>query len=449
MLSSKAFPICCAVLLGAAALSGCNRTPNTTAANSNGAMAALAMPLTTGPETPVTPAPPAAALPPSHAAMRVARVTRPEDNYAYVDRAYAMSDAFGDAPPDYGYDYGPTHVWAWRGGDNSVRLVEPVDGGQRYYYYRPGQNAPYLVRDIDNSYGYDDNGELVVVYDRAGRPMPYTDRYADRAGRELARARNVYAASLSSERRQVRAANWAARRAEIDAARADWAAQQSREAAWRAYHDAHATEQTAYWQDEQARRAREAQIFDDWQRRDYAGAMPVAISDPRQGSPADRSRRQQLALAEQRRRDQIVTQARLDQQRTDLQARQHQQQATQQKALAEQHQRDEAVAKVRLDQQRADFQARQHQQQALDAQRARQQAEFQAHQQQAEASATQRAASAQQLQATRQQAAAEQKAHHNPPPHPQAHGPGDGHGHGQGHQPHKPGDRGDHHDQQR
>jgi hypothetical protein len=377
MRASRIFPaVSVAALM---ALAGCNQNPNTTAAATpNGTMAALAMPLTTGPETPVAPAPPVSALPRARTPVRVVHVTRPQDNYAYVDRAYAMSDAFGDAPPDYGYDYGPTHLWAWRGHDRSVRLVEPIDGGDRDYYYRPGRDVPYLVRDYDNSYGYDDDGDLVVVYDRDGRPLPYPDRFADRAARELARARAVYAASLNSERHEVRAANWAARRSQIDAARADWAAQAAREAEWRAYHDEHAAETAAYWQGERDARAREAQAFTDWQRHDYRTPLPAAIGDRRGFDPAALQRQQQQAAAQQHQRDQMVMQARLDQQRADLQTQQHQQLAAQQASLQAHQQAEARLAALKQQQQAQAEEARRKQ---LGAQQASQQASAQAHQQ--------------------------------------------------------------------
>jgi len=357
-------------------LAACNPAPGTTASNSSSAMAALDMPLTAGPETPVAPAPSASALPRASAPVRVVRVTRPEDSYAYVDRAYAMSDAFGDAPPDYGYDYGPTHLWAWRAHDDSVRLVEPIDGGDRYYYYRPGRSAPYLVRDYDNSYGYDDDGDLVVVYDRSGRPLPYTDRYADRAARELARARDVYAAALNSERHEVRAANWAARRSQIDAARADWAAQAARQSEWRAYRDAHAAETAAYWRGEQDQRARQAQAFNDWQRQAYRGPLPTT-GNQRGFDPAAQQasvqahqqaearlaalKQQQKAQAEEARRKQIGAQ-----------------QASQQ-ASAQAHQQAEARLAALKQQQKA--QAEEARRKQLGAQQASQQASAQAHQQ--------------------------------------------------------------------
>jgi len=501
----RAFSVVSAIAL-TAALAGCNPASNTTAASSNStsAMAALAMPLTTGPETPAAAAPAASALPKARAPVRVVHVTRPQDNYAYVDRAYAMSDAFGDAPPDYGYDYGPTHLWAWRGQDRSVRLVEPVDGGDRYYYYRPGMDAPYLVRDYDNSYGYDDNGDLVVVYDRDGRPLPYPDRYADRAARELERARAVYAASLNSQRREVRAANWAARRSQIDAARSDWAAQAAREAEWRAYHDKHAAEEAAYWRGEQDRRAQEARAFDDWRRQDYRPQLPAVIGDrrgtqywqqqalaqPHQQLAAQQAsqqahqqaearlaalKRQQQAEAEEAQRKQLGAQLRHQQaaqqasaqahqqaearlaalkqqkqaeaeeaRRKQLGAQQRQQQAVQQ-ASAQAHQQAEARLAALKQQKQAEAEEARRKQ--LGAQQRQQQAAAQAHQQaqarQRQQLAEQQAQKEKVLAAqnqAHQQAAAHQKAHPNPPQNTQPHG--------QDHHPHKPGERHDQHERQ-
>ena len=208
--------------------------------------------------------------------MRVVHVANRSDNYAYVDRAYAMSNAIGQAPPDYGFDYQGTHPWVWRSSDRSARLVEPVEGGYRYYYYQPGANEPYLVRDPQYSYGYSD-GQLASVYDSRGQLLPdeYIDRRTDDAGRYLVRGASLYEASLRNEKRSVNAENWSGRRAELDSARAQWEEQQNREEAWRAYHAEHDAEGQSYWQAERERRDRSARSFDDWSRRSYAGPPPA------------------------------------------------------------------------------------------------------------------------------------------------------------------------------
>ena len=265
---SSAFVL--AAVLMSSGLTSCDKKNANTPASGD----ALALPLTTGPATVIVPAPAAAALP-SAPPVRIVRVANQSDEYAYADRAYAMSSAVGQAPPDYEFDYQGVHTWAWRSSDRSVRLTEPVDGGYRYYYYQPGASEPYLVRDPQYSYGYSD-GQLVTVYDSEGRLLPpeYIDQRADNASRYLARAVALYEASVQNQRHSVNAANWAERRAELDAARSQWQAQQSQQDAWRAYHAEHAVEEQAHWQAEHERRDQSARSFDDWSSRGYNGPPP-------------------------------------------------------------------------------------------------------------------------------------------------------------------------------
>ena len=129
MTKRNAFLHTSAIVLASAAaslaLSGCNKTAGT-AVNPSGLdpNAALALPLTVGPATPSALAPAAYALP---AAPRphVVHVLNRADNYAYVDHAYAMSNAIGQAPPDYGFDYQGVRPWVWRSATRAVRVVEP------------------------------------------------------------------------------------------------------------------------------------------------------------------------------------------------------------------------------------------------------------------------------------------------------------------------------------
>ena len=75
-------------------------------------------------------------------------------------------------------------------------MVEPVADGDRYYYYAPGEDTPYYVRDPDYGYGYQ-GGVLVVVYDRHGRPLPDTDASGrwDEGGRYFRRGQDLWRAS--------------------------------------------------------------------------------------------------------------------------------------------------------------------------------------------------------------------------------------------------------------
>ncbi|HXQ47980.1 MAG TPA: hypothetical protein VN806_15285, partial [Caulobacteraceae bacterium] len=153
------------LLLAAAsvlAVAGCNQATTPTSVSSAPAPLA-ALPLAESAAPPIAPAPVADQLPPAPAA-RVGALANPGDVYAYADNADAMNAGFGDAPPDYAVDYNGGRPWVWQGDDQSARIAESLaDGANRYYYYEPGQDAPYLVRDEGYSYGFD-GGVLVVIY---------------------------------------------------------------------------------------------------------------------------------------------------------------------------------------------------------------------------------------------------------------------------------------------
>ena len=264
------------IALASMGLYACGQNSQT-ATNTQGATtdaSAPALPLTTGAATAPIYAPAVTALP-SAPRPKIVRVASQADEYAYVDQASSMGAALGNAPPDYGFDYDGVHPWVWRTHGDATRLIEPISGGYRYYYFQPGASEPYLIRDPQYSYGFND-GQLVVVYDARGQILPPQDmdQQADYAGRYLARARALYNASLQSQRRSVIAANWAARRAEIDAQQAEWDRQQSQYAAWQQYHQEHEAEQHAYWQGERDQRAASAAQFNQWHDNDYQGPPP-------------------------------------------------------------------------------------------------------------------------------------------------------------------------------
>src|SRR3954469_1152818 len=111
--------------------------------------------------------PSAGLLPPAPPAP-VARY-EPAKGYRLAERAYGVQRAVYDAPPDYGFAYGEEEPGAWEPADDWSMYAEPWDDGYRYYYYQPGADYPYFVRDDDYGYGYDRSGTLVVVVDSAGR----------------------------------------------------------------------------------------------------------------------------------------------------------------------------------------------------------------------------------------------------------------------------------------
>ncbi len=391
LLNSTALALVCALSLAA-----CNKQNTSPAAEDE------ALPLTNGPATAIVAAPVSDALPAAPRPQIVARASPQDDDYSYVDRAYAMSEAIGDAPPDYGFDYQDSHPWVWRSTNRSMRLVEPVSGGYRDYYYQPGANEPYLVRDPQYAYGFS-NGELVAVYDRNGRLLPYQDLDGrdDDAGRILARAVALYNAALQSERRAVNAANWAAQQAVLADERAQWQAEQNQQDAWRAYHAAHAAQDQEDWNAEHARREQSAQSFSDWRARGYSGPPPPVTASNRgnaqQQSDQARTQQQQVdqAPARQQQADQAraqqkqADQARAQQQKLD-QARTQQQQADQ--ARQQQDAVHQAQDKARQQLQQQD-QARA-QQQKLDQARAQQQDQARQAQQSSPATARSGACSA-------------------------------------------------------
>jgi hypothetical protein len=246
--------------LAAGALAACNQ--NSQPGSAPAPSAALPMEMTATAAAPIAPAPTVSELP-SAPPVQVGRLSDPDDTYAYADEAYSENDAFGDAPPDYGFDYGGTQPWVWYGDDQSERVSEPLPGGgYRYYYYQPGAAYPYLVRDPDYSYGYD-SGALVIVYDRYGHALPANQNREriDAAGRILARAEALYAASRQQQHQAIVAANWEARQNRIAADNAAWGQAQAQQSGWAAYHAAHAQQEQAQWSGERFRREAEAARF--------------------------------------------------------------------------------------------------------------------------------------------------------------------------------------------
>src|SRR5579872_270912 len=101
-------------LAAAALAAGCQKggAPGNAALPSSPPPPPAALPLTNA-APPAAEAPPATALP-SGPPLRRARLSRPEDRYAFADRADQMSYGFGDAPPDYAFDYQGGRPWAWQ-----------------------------------------------------------------------------------------------------------------------------------------------------------------------------------------------------------------------------------------------------------------------------------------------------------------------------------------------
>ena len=188
----------------AALLAACDRQPATPpAAPAEPAAVAAEIPLAPAAPEALPPAPPArVAAAPADQGERYWREAEEDDRY------------YDDRPPSYAYDYGEEAPAVWLDGEMVRRVVERLaGGGERSYYYRPGQDRPYYVQDPDYGYGYDD-GALVTVYDVRRRQA--LDREATRAraaaaGRYLARSQALRRAALQADRqdrRQLDAEQW-------------------------------------------------------------------------------------------------------------------------------------------------------------------------------------------------------------------------------------------------
>src|SRR5579871_624145 len=151
------------------ALAACNKAADQQAGQPVTGAPIASLPLAQAAPPPEQVAPNADQLPPAPAMRHVARPRRAA--YSYVDDAYQLGDALADSPPDYTVDYDGAAPWVWRASDGEYRVVEDTPDGYRQYYYRGDSEYPFLVRDPQYSYAYD-GPDLVVVYDRYGRPVP-------------------------------------------------------------------------------------------------------------------------------------------------------------------------------------------------------------------------------------------------------------------------------------
>ncbi len=208
----------------------------------------------------MAPAPPVSALPAYRLPVR--RVASPRDRYVFAERAGQAAYGFGDAPPDYAFDYDGSRPWAWQGDNGYETVVEPLpDGGDRYYYYEPGADQPYYVRDPNYGYGYQD-GALVVAYDRYGQALDPNYQLADDAGRYFWRARALRDASRRSQHYGVNRTYWQQRRLRISEDRDQWLAARDQNPDWRSYHDQYAPQEQPTWSQERYRREAEAYRYD-------------------------------------------------------------------------------------------------------------------------------------------------------------------------------------------
>jgi hypothetical protein len=250
------------------------------------------MPLALGDARPVAYAPPVRELPKVHR-LAAARVSNPNDYYAWADDAWGYYDALDYAPPDYGFYYDDVEPWAWQGYDDSLMFVEPLLSGFRYYFYRPGDEYPYFVRDPEWAYGYDD-GRLAIVYDAYGNVIPYDDwydgPYIDYASRYYDRGYRLYEASF--QRQPVFATTWYQVQPVYSVASMDWTQDLWQQPQWLSYHERTFAPRERYWDPERERRQAETVRYAAWQDSGFQ-SLPPPRAIPRSWKRADWARDQQ------------------------------------------------------------------------------------------------------------------------------------------------------------
>jgi hypothetical protein len=221
------------------------------------------------------------------------------DDFMWLALAALIAGVIGDSPPDYGFDYGGVQPWAWRTGDGYYRIVEPVYGGNRYYYYEPGVAQPFLVRDPYFSYGYRDD-RLVALYDIDGRVLGTraAERQRRAAERYFSRAQDLYRDARRDERTGVYARDWERRRDELAQDRRQWHEARAEQAAWRQWDKRYEQDLRKRWQRESAAREQAARQFASWQRDSYRGPAPQFYSKGQPARVDERRGFERLALVQ-------------------------------------------------------------------------------------------------------------------------------------------------------
>ncbi|MGH6909089.1 MAG: hypothetical protein ACREEG_02805, partial [Phenylobacterium sp.] len=165
--------------------------------------------------------------------------------YAPAERAYAFDRATYRTAPSYGFRYSEDEPWAWRTADDYSMYAEPYDDGYRNYYYAPGADYPYFVRDDDYGYGYGPDGALIAVYDSYGQLLPQDRLYglAALAGAYLVRASAVRRYGLDDRYRiAVTEDYWSARAPRYYEVQQVWYTAPDRQPQWRAWRAGHQAE---------------------------------------------------------------------------------------------------------------------------------------------------------------------------------------------------------------
>lgn len=171
------------------------------------------------------------------------------DGYALAERAHAFDRSVEHRRPDYAFRYEDEQPLAWRTADDYAMYAEPIDDGYRNYYYAPGADHPYFVRDREYGYAYRPDGRLAEVYDGSGARLSGNSilQYANLASTYYLRAQRVRRVG-DDDRQRVALSDsyWSERSATYQAAQQPWITAPDRQPQWREWRQAHRSDLAAY-----------------------------------------------------------------------------------------------------------------------------------------------------------------------------------------------------------
>lgn len=209
-------------------------------------------------------------------------------DYGWIDRADALWEAIGDAPPDYAFVFEGAEPWAWETADGHRIVVEDAgEGGIRSYYFAPGEMSPFLAVEPGASFGFVGSG-VAMVYGPDGGALPRSQwGFQPERGMQLfARARLLSRAMGSRDRRGVDADAWNDTSGLILNFVTQWDSARRRHPGWRTHRNsAEAAGRRERLERERDRRRGEAGQFQRWRQGGFRGTPPPGFEPHRPGGP--------------------------------------------------------------------------------------------------------------------------------------------------------------------
>ncbi|MES2442614.1 MAG: hypothetical protein V4574_07265 [Pseudomonadota bacterium] len=213
------------------------------------------------------------------------------DDYEWIDRADAVSEAIGESPPDTSFAFETGSPWAWTLEDGTVLVVEQLPDGPHGYYFEPGSNEPFLVRDPEMSFGFIE-GQVATVYGLDGGVLSRAEGRAwiDTALRGFERGKRLKRAMAQRNRwRNIGVNAW------IDFSylwydwQDDWDYGRRRNPGWRRHHEGpRGAEHRRRWDHERQRREILRDVFKRWGDNGYRGRAPGRFTPPTPGTQPPR-----------------------------------------------------------------------------------------------------------------------------------------------------------------